>query len=141
MKITEHFTLIEFEKSTTAKEHGINNHIPDEYMQSVINLARVLEKVRVKFGKPIRVTSGYRCPELNALVKGSKTSQHLYAQAADITSSNNAKLFKLILEMIQSGEIVCSQLIWEYGSKKSPAWIHIGLYTGKKRNQILYYYN
>lgn len=92
MKLTINFTLEEFERSTTAAAHNIDNKIPEKYYGSLYKLANMLQKIRDRFGKPIRITSGYRCEKLNNLVKGSKTSQHRFAQAADITSSNNAAL-------------------------------------------------
>lgn len=92
MKLTNNFALEEFERSSTAAAHSIDNKIPQKYYGSLYKLANMLQKIRDRFGKPIRITSGYRCEELNNLVKGSKTSQHRLAQAADITSSNNAAL-------------------------------------------------
>ena len=92
MKLTKNFTLEEFERSSTATAYNINNKIPQKHYGSLYKLANILQKIRDRFGKPIRITSGYRCEELNNLVKGSKTSQHRLAQAADITSSNNAAL-------------------------------------------------
>ena len=44
----------------------------------------LLEKLRVKFGKPITITSGYRCPEHNKEVGGAPNSWHLLF-ATDIT--------------------------------------------------------
>lgn len=92
MKLTNNFTLEEFERSSTAAAHKIDNKIPENYYGNLYKLANMLQKIRDRFGKPIRITSGYRCEELNKLVKGSKTSQHRFAQAADITSSNNGAL-------------------------------------------------
>ena len=47
-------------------------------------LVRSLQRLRDIVGKPLRIISGYRCCEGNALVGGSKYSQHLYGRAADI---------------------------------------------------------
>jgi len=47
-------------------------------------LAEVLEQIRVHFGKPVTVNSGYRTVNHNKKVSGSATSQHLYGMAADI---------------------------------------------------------
>lgn len=92
MKLTKNFTLEEFERSSTATANHIDNKIPEKYYGSLYKLANMLQKIRDRFGKPIRITSGYRCEELNRLCKGSPTSQHRFAQAADITSSNNGAL-------------------------------------------------
>lgn len=142
-KITDNFTLEELVNSSTATKFNIDN-TPDEKIKK--NLKRlceeVLQPIRDEYGYPIIVTSGYRCKELNDKVKGSKTSQHLKGEAADIkcTSTSKAYLFNLIKEMIDKKRITVGQLIWEYGTKKEPNWVHISLpYT--KTNQILYLYS
>ena len=56
----------------------------------------VLDPAREKFGKPIIVNSGYRCPKHNAAVGGVANSQHTRGEAADITSADNERLAKII---------------------------------------------
>lgn len=43
-----------------------------------------LQKIRDHFGKPITITSGYRCPTHNRSVNGATSSRHAKGQAADI---------------------------------------------------------
>jgi uncharacterized protein YcbK (DUF882 family) len=141
--LSDNFTLEELISSNTAKAKGIDNTPGAIEKQNLKLLAQtVLQPIRDKYGKPISVTSGYRCPKLNAAVGGSKTSQHLKGQAADIkcTATTKAELFNLIKGMINKGELTVGQLIWEYGTKKEPNWIHVSLpYT--KKNNILYLYS
>lgn len=141
--LSDNFTLEELISSNTAKAKGIDNTPGAIEKQNLKLLAQtVLQPIRDKYGKPISVTSGYRCPKLNAAVGGSKTSQHLKGQAADIkcTATSKAELFNLIKDMINKGELTVGQLIWEYGTKKEPNWIHVSLpYT--KKNNILYLYS
>ena len=47
-------------------------------------LVEVLEKVRVHFGKPVTINSGYRTETKNKSVGGAAYSQHKYGLAADI---------------------------------------------------------
>lgn len=47
-------------------------------------LVLLLQCIREHFGKAVTITSGYRTPEHNAEVGGSKSSQHLLGRAADI---------------------------------------------------------
>jgi Uncharacterized protein conserved in bacteria len=47
-------------------------------------LVRRLQVARDRIGKPIIVTSGYRCPDHNRRVGGASNSQHLHGRAADI---------------------------------------------------------
>lgn len=141
--MTKNFKLEEFIRSNTADRLGIDN-IPDG--ATIANIKKLCEKVlqpiRDKYGYPIQVTSGYRSPKLNTAVGGSKTSQHLTGAAADITCTATLKgyLFDVIKKMIERGEIEVGQLIWEYGTKKEPNWIHVSLPYSKK-NQILYFYS
>lgn len=144
MKISKNFTLEELIRSNTATRCGIDNTPSKEEAQNLIELVKkVLQPIRDKYGKPIYINSGYRCEELNRKVGGSKTSQHRTGCAADIEASkgNNTKLFYLIKDMIEKGEIEVGQLIWEYGTKKNPNWIHVSLPMPHKKNQILYLYS
>lgn len=142
-KITKNFTLEELYVSPTANRKGINNYPPENVKKQLVDLAALLQKIRDKYGYPIHVNSGYRCVSLNNAVGGSKTSQHLSGQAADIVATGgrtNACLFNVIKEMMDSGELRVGQLIWEYGSKSEPNWVHVSLpYT--KVNNVLYLYS
>lgn len=144
MKISKNFTLEEFIKSDTADRYNIDNTPSEEIKKHIIELVeKIMQPIRTKWGKAIIINSGYRCEELNDKVGGSKTSQHKSGYACDFKTTNgqNAKLFNLIKQMIENKEIECDQLIWEYGTKKNPNWIHIALHETKMRNQILYYYS
>ena len=100
MKLSKNFTLEELVFSITANNHGINNTPNAEAKAALKRLAvEVLQPIRDAWDKPIVVTSGYRCPKLNACVGGVKNSQHVLGQAADIkasTPAENGKLFACI---------------------------------------------
>ena len=77
-KLSEHFALSEFERSDKARALKIDNRVPVRYVSSLETLCReVLEPLRQHVGKPIRISSGYRCPALNKDAGGVATSQHL----------------------------------------------------------------
>ena len=79
------FTIQELTASTTTEAKKINNDPTPEVLENLKQLINnVLDPLRNAYGKPIIVTSGYRSPALNAAVKGSKTSQHMKGQAADM---------------------------------------------------------
>lgn len=109
--MTKNFTLKELTKSATADRLGINNKPNKTVLANLEELAyKILQPIRDKYGKPIIVTSGYRCPALNRAVGGCPTSQHILGQAADIrtvtdTVKDNYELFLLIQRMVESGEI------------------------------------
>ena len=86
MRLSEHFTLEEFERSQTAARLHIDNKVPAELVPNIKNLCElVLEPLREHFGEPIYISSGYRCPQLNRAVGGVPNSQHMRGEAADIT--------------------------------------------------------
>lgn len=146
MKLTKNFTLEELVFSITANNQGINNTPSAEAKACLKRLAvEILQPIRDAWGKPIVISSGYRCPKLNAIVGGVKNSQHILGQAADIKAYNpgeNGKLHALIKRMVKNGQIKVGQLIWEYGNKTNPKWVHVSLpRVGKTNNQLLYYYS
>ena len=146
MKLSKNFSLEELTFSVTANNHGIDNTPNAEAKAALKRLAvEVLQPIRDAWGQPIVVTSGYRCPKLNAAVGGVKGSQHLLGQAADIKATNpadNGKLFACIKRLVQAKKINVGQLIWEYGSKTTPRWVHVSLpRVDKQNNQVLYYYS
>ena len=129
------FTIKEFTKSDSAKRSKINN-IPtkQEELNLIALVENILDPLREAYGKPIIVTSGFRCERLNKLVNGSKTSQHRFGQAADIrtvedTVEDNKKLFDLVQEL----NLPFDQLIDEYNFD----WVHIS-YSPRNRKQILH---
>ena len=85
MKLTKHFTLEEFTRSSTAKARGIDNTVPEKLIPALRNLCEtVLEPLREQAKEPVEISSGYRCPELNRVVGGKNTSQHMKGEACDI---------------------------------------------------------
>ena len=138
-KITANFSFEELTYSMTAERLGIVNKPGEKERENLISLCKnILQPIRDKWHEPIIINSGYRCERLNDIVGGSKTSQHLKGEAADIRCIDihkNKKLFNMIQRMIQSNEIVVGQLIDEKGMK----WLHISLpRTNALNNQILH---
>ena len=89
IQLSEHFKLSEFTKSITAERLGINNKPGYEQVLAMKHLCReVLEPLRRHYGHPIRITSGYRCEELNRAVGGVGRSQHMLGEAADLSVPN-----------------------------------------------------
>lgn len=84
--ISKNFSYHEFEASRTAKERRIINVITSAEVRDSIKalVDNLLQPLRDEAGVPLRISSGYRCPELNAKVGGVPTSQHVKGQAADV---------------------------------------------------------
>lgn len=135
----KYFTINELTRSSKAKRLGIDNTPPSEIKKNMeILIVSVLDPIREAYGKPIVVTSGYRCDKLNKAVGGAKASQHRWGQAADIRSvsddpNENKVIFDIALRLINEGKILVGQLIDEYNY----AWIHVST-PGGHLNQILH---
>lgn len=140
-KGTENFKVSELEASTTAKKYKIDNTIPDELEYNTKRLLVFLQALRNAWGSGIRITSGYRCPILNKLVKGSKTSAHITCNAVDLWPCNGkfVEFVKFVKEFLKDKS--WDQCIIESSissSGKVTRWLHLGLYnnSGKQRRQI-----
>lgn len=134
IQLTPHFKLSEFENSSTARARGINNKVPEHLIPSLKTLCtEVLEPLRAIVKEPIIISSGYRCPQLNAAVGGSKTSQHMKGEACDIYLEDQRKLREWFILLI-GGEF--DQLILERSSTSSSHyWIHISCKHDLSKNR------
>ena len=129
MKISKNFTLQEFLVTNT----GLNNQLTSEALANIEYLVqKLLQPLRDAYGKPIKITSGYRSVEVNKAVGGSTTSQHTKGQAVDIVADDNKALFDLIRSRFEF-----DQLIWEYGTDKQPAWVHVSIKKAGNRKQVM----
>ena len=132
-----YFTISELTASATALREGIDNRPPKcAYHLLHVLVDQLLDPIREAWGEPIVVSSGYRCKELNTLVGGVKNSHHLLGCAADIIAGSKVdhrKLFRLIQQMQQQGQIRFTQLIWEGDGR----WIHISYVPSDLRCQVI----
>ena len=137
MQLSQHFTLEEMTKSQTASRKGIDNTAPPEVVESLKLLCEhVLEKIRIHFGRPLTINSGYRGPKLNKAIGGAKNSQHMTGQAADIeiAGMDNKVLFCWIRDNLDF-----DQLILEYYKPGIPdsGWVHVSWNSTGNRKQVL----
>lgn len=133
-QLTPNFSLEEFLASDTAAEMGIDNSADADVVINLTRVAQVMEQVRHLLNdSAITITSGYRCPELNAVIGGSTSSAHLYGLACDFVSPAYGTP-EAICEMIEGYVDILGidQLIHEYDS-----WVHMGLCFGTPRGQCL----
>lgn len=126
------FTMSELLHSDEAIRHKINNIPNDKQVLDnlLVLITECLQPIRDYIGKPIRITSGYRCKTLNDLptIRGAKNSQHLFGEAADIVISGITP--KQVIEKIIASGIEYDQLIDEYD-----LWTHISFKKGHNRKQ------
>lgn len=125
----KHFTINELTFSETAKRNHIDNTPTGEIERHLNELIELLEDFRTSVGCPIRITSGYRCPKLNKLVKGSPTSAHLIGYAADMQPIGISfdEFKKRALKWQNATNRTFDQLIIE--KSKTSQWIHLGMYN------------
>lgn len=140
MKLSAHLDLAEVTRSETAKRKGISNMPTPEHLENFKKLAEnIFEPIRKHFGVPIMISSGYRSKALNTAIGGSLTSQHCSGEAIDIDmdGSSNGVTNKMVFDYAKAN-LNFDQLIWEFGTKENPDWVHISFEsTGKQRKQIL----
>lgn len=132
MNMSPHFTLAEFVISETAARSGIDNDPPIELLPALKRTALGLEAVRVRLGgAPITVTSGYRCPALNAAIGGAKDSQHMRGEAADFICPRFGTPAEVAAALRDSG-IEYDQLLLEFGR-----WVHISFSAAPRRQALI----
>lgn len=127
----KYFTITELCASIEAQKRNISNNPTQGVAVNLEALVRnVLDPLRVLYGKPITVNSGYRNPILNKVVGGAATSQHTKGEAVDISAGSkaeNRKLFAL-LETMNFDQLI---------DEKDMTWIHVSYRTSGNRKQKL----
>lgn len=121
LRLTKHFCLSEFTRSATAIRYGINNQ-PSEQ--------QVLEPLRRRFGV-IRITSGYRSPELNVRVGGVPNSQHTLGEAADIHTGGketSEKMYQYIRTHLPYDQLILERRPGVY-------WLHVSFRSDRPGNR------
>jgi zinc D-Ala-D-Ala carboxypeptidase len=137
MNLTKNFTLAEMTKSETALRHDMDNTPGEQEIAALKLLAeKVLQPVRDHYGKGVKVNSGFRHPEVNAKVGGSKTSDHCRGQAADIEIPGvaNADLAQWIADNLEF-----RQLILEFYTPGIPdsGWVHVSYVAEDNKKQVM----
>ena len=136
--ISKHISYREGVYSITATRRGIDNTPDDDQLSNMELVAEeVFEPLRSYVGRPIKINSFFRCPELNTAIGGSHKSQHCKGQAIDIDDTfgkmTNAEMYHFIKDKLNF-----DQLIWEFGDDNNPNWVHVSYVSDKdNRNRCL----
>ena len=136
MKLTPNFSLQELTKSDTAIRKGIDNEPNADQIDKLKRLCeKVLQPVRDHFGR-VKVTSGYRSPELCVAIGSSLNSQHAKAEAVDFecVGVDNAEVADWVHKNLET-----DQLILEYYTPGEPnsGWIHASYVEFQPRAQYM----
>lgn len=132
--ITSDFSYREFEESATARRKGICNVITSVAVRDAVKelTETVLQPLRDRVGHPLRINSGYRCPELNKEVGGVATSQHVKGEAADIAAPAPLALATVVRNTPDIWREVDQMIIY-------PDFVHLSHRRGgPQRRQLLY---
>lgn len=137
MQLTANFSLAEMVKSETALRHGLENVPGPQEIENLRNLCTyVLQPLRDAYQRGIKVNSGYRAPDVNAAVGGSRTSDHCKGQAADIEIPGipNADLASYIAQYFEF-----TQLILEFYTPGVPdsGWVHVSYDPANLKKQVM----
>lgn len=139
-KLSENFTLAEMVASDTAKKLKIDNTPTLADIYHLEELCKMLlQPIRNAYGKPIKVTSGFRCRKLNQAVGGSPSSAHMRGYAADIKPvSGSYKEFEAFVVdfLMEHPEIKYDQVIRETSGNSK--WLHLGYKNnaGRQRKML-----
>ena len=127
----KYFTVRELTRSDTAARKGIDNTptpTAEQHLRSLVE--HVLDPLREAYGKPIYVNSGYRSPALNSAVGGTRNSQHMKGQAADIRAGTPIETRRLG-RLLQASDLPFDQLIFY------PTFLHVS-WSPTPRRQVLH---
>lgn len=124
-QLSGNFYLDEFTRSQTAARLGRQIMPSPDEEANLRRLCRfILQPVREALG-PVHITSGLRPSWLNETVGGSKTSQHVFGQAADFVVSGHSPLD--VARWIEAEQLPFDQLIHEFGE-----WVHCSVAVAEK---------
>jgi hypothetical protein len=137
MQLTSNFSLKELTVSETATRKGLDNTPSEAITANLKTLAEtILQPLREHYGKSVKVNSGYRSPDVNASVGGSKTSDHCKGQAADIEIAGvaNGELANYI-----ASNFKFTQVILEFYTQGIPdsGWVHVSYDANDLKCQTL----
>ncbi len=138
MILSPNFALAEFTKSQTALRNSIDNSPDESEIDSLRRLtANILQPARQHFGRPVRISSGFRCLELNSRIGSKPKSQHVTGHAADFEIPGCSNFY--VAQWIQDN-LDFDQLILEFWAADDPCagWVHASFVSQPvNRNQTL----
>lgn len=126
-----YFTLQELLRSDTAVRKRIENLPSWEVIDNLNRLANFLDRMREAWGSGIRVSSGYRCAQLNAAVGGVQGSAHQYGNAVDIVPVNGrmAEFEAFLRRWLADKDF--DECIWEQSRSSGGRWVHFSLWSNR----------
>ena len=138
VKLSEHFVLGEFTKSSSHPEiYNIPSH------EAIANLTRIciwLEVLRERSGGPVRINSGYRSPQLNRAIHGNANSNHMTGCACDIRVSGMEQALRyavILLDYADESKQEFDELLIEK-NRYGAIWLHFAVRPKVNRRKVLF---
>ena len=131
--LTPHFKFSELAGTSHEKYRLLNLDEAQKHMGKMYMLAGFAERVREIIGKPVIITSGFRCKELNKAIGGAITSQHTLCEAIDIVVKGMR--CEDVFNRIVTSDLKYNQIIIERNSKGSQ-WVHVSIGAYKQKLQF-----
>lgn len=128
MKLSDNFYLAEFTNSSTATRLNIDNTAPFAVIENLKKLASELENVRTLLGNaPITISSGYRCLDLNTVLRSKPTSSHVSGLACDFRANSFGNPDDIVRAIVDS-DINFDQVILEFFNPNTESgWVHFSI--------------
>ena len=137
MKLSENFTLEELTYSKTAEDKKITNIPKVEHIKNLQSLCdNVLQPIRDSFNMSVKISSGYRSPELCLAVGSTIKSQHTEGKAADfeIDGIPNLQLANWIYKNLDFDQLILE--FWNPAEDNS-GWVHCSYNVNNNRREYL----
>ena len=134
MRLSPSFALEELTRTSTGRP---NEPTPEDRARLVALCSHALEPIRALLGVPLRVTSGYRSPQVNAAIGGARGSQHMLGEAADIVPVGYpGGVEAAMAEIVRAVEVrqieVDQCIVYPAGG-----FLHISYRLGRNRRELL----
>jgi zinc D-Ala-D-Ala carboxypeptidase len=136
-RLSANFSLAELTHSNTAVSRGIpNNPDPVSIRNLQLLVDRVLQPLRTRLGRAVRVTSGYRSAPVNRAVGGAASSQHIVGEAADIQvpGMNPFDVAQTIREHLPFDQLI---LTAQVHGQPSAGFVHVSYSRNRRRGDLL----
>ena len=131
IRLSKNLLLSECIRSESAKRRGVSNMPTPAHIENLKYVAeKIFQPVRDHFKVPIRISSGYRSRELNAIIGGSNTSFHATGNALDLDNDNTSITNKQIFDFIRKN-LEYTELINEFNY----AWVHVAIVKGREKEK------
>ena len=135
MQLSPHFKLGEFTESEYKDVYNIPSHVAIENMKRICGW---LEVLRDRYGAPIIINSGYRSPQLNKLVGGVATSNHVTGCAVDIrcNGAEQAIDYAYILKAYAKESLQDFDELFIEKSACGSYWVHFSVRPSGNRRKV-----